>query len=70
MESKELTEWHRRERTEFRRKIREDAARLKYKNADEALRAFGDLFDSDEEAQEFADYIQQMREEERARYRD
>jgi hypothetical protein len=48
----------------------EEAARSKYKNAAEALDAFGDLFESDEEAEEFADYIDQMREEERARYRD
>jgi hypothetical protein len=36
----------------------------------EALQAFRDLFDSDEEMEEFGDYLQQMREEERARYRD
>jgi hypothetical protein len=40
-----------------------------FKNGAEALEAFGDLFDSDEEAEEFADLIDQMREEERARYR-
>ena len=70
MEPIELTEWRRRGRAEYRRKIHEEAARSKYKNAAEALEAFGDLFESDEEAEEFADYVQQMREEERARYRD
>ena len=66
----ELSELHLRQRAEYRRQIYEQAARSKYKNAAEALEAFGDLFDSDEEAEEFADYLQQMREEERARYRD
>jgi hypothetical protein len=70
MEPIELTESHRRERAEYRRTIHEEAARSKYKNAAQALEAFGDLFESDEEAEEFADYVQQMREEERARYRD
>ena len=41
-----------------------------FKNSAEALQAFGDLFDSDEEAEAFADLLAQMREEERARYRD
>ena len=41
-----------------------------FKNGAEALAAFGDLFDSDEEAEEFADLLDQMREEERARHRD
>ena len=66
----ELTESHRRARAAYRRKIHEEAARSKYTNAAEALEAFGALFDSDEEAEEFADYLDQMREEERARYRD
>jgi hypothetical protein len=66
----ELSELHRRWRAEYRREIHEQIDRSKYKNAAEALQAFGDLFDSDEEAEEFADCIQQMREEERARYRD
>ena len=70
MEPMELTESHRLARAEYRRKIHEEVARSKYKNAAEALEAFGALFESDEEAAEFADYIQQMREEERARYRD
>jgi hypothetical protein len=41
-----------------------------FKNGAEALQAFRDLFDSDEEMEEFGDYLQQLREEERARYRD
>ena len=41
-----------------------------FKNGAEALQAFRDLFDSDEEMEEFGDYLQQMREDERARYRD
>ena len=41
-----------------------------FKNGAEALQAFRDLFDSDEEMEEFGLYLQQMREEERARYRD
>jgi hypothetical protein len=39
-------------------------------NGAEALREFRDLFPSDEEIEEFARCLQQMREEERARYRD
>ena len=41
-----------------------------FKNGAEMLQAWRDLFDSDEEMEEFGLYIQQMREEERARYRD
>jgi hypothetical protein len=66
----ELSESHRRHRAEYRRQIQEQVARSKYKNAAEALEEFAALFDSDEEAAEFADLIDQMREEERARYRD
>ena len=70
MDSIELSELQLRRRAEYRRRIHEQVARSKYKNAAEALEEFGALFDSDEEAEEFADYIDQMREEERARYRD
>ena len=66
----ELSELHRRWRTEYRREIHEQIDRSKYRNAAEALEAFGDLFESDGEAEAFADYIDQMRKEERARYRD
>jgi hypothetical protein len=41
-----------------------------FKNGAEALQAFRDLFDSDEEMEAFGDCIRRMREEERARYRD
>ena len=41
-----------------------------FQNGVEALRALRDLFDSDEEMEEFGLYLRQMREEERARYRD
>jgi len=41
-----------------------------FKNGAEALQAFRDLFDSDEEMDEFADLLERLREEERARYRD
>jgi hypothetical protein len=41
-----------------------------FKNGAEALQAFRDLFDSDEEMEAFGACIRQMREEERARYRD
>ena len=40
----------------------------KFKNGAEALQAFRNHFDSDEEMEEFGLYLQQMREEERARY--
>jgi hypothetical protein len=41
-----------------------------FKNGAEALQAFRDLFDSDEEMEEFGRYLQEEREKERARYRD
>ena len=41
-----------------------------FKNGAEMLQAWRDLFDSDEEMEEFGEFVQQMREEERARYRD
>jgi hypothetical protein len=41
-----------------------------FKNGEEMLQAFRDLFDSDEEMEEFGDFLEQMREEDRARYRD
>jgi hypothetical protein len=41
-----------------------------FNNGLEALKAFRDLFGSDEEMIEFAELLQRMREEERARYRD
>jgi hypothetical protein len=66
----ELSERDLERQAEYRRQVYEQAARkTKYKNAAEALQAFRDLFDSDEEMEEFGDYLRQMREEERARYR-
>jgi hypothetical protein len=41
-----------------------------FKNGAEMLEAWRGLFDSGEEMEEFGLYMQQMREEERARYRD
>ena len=60
-------------RAEYRRELDEQFERKKktgFKNGAEMLQAWRDLFDSDEEMEEFGLYIQQMREEERARYRD
>jgi hypothetical protein len=60
-------------RAEYRRELDEQFERKKKtgcKNGVEMLQAWRDLFDSDEEMEEFGLYIQQMREEERARYRD
>jgi hypothetical protein len=41
-----------------------------FKNGAEMMQAWRDLFDSDEELEEFARYVQRTRQEERARYRD
>jgi hypothetical protein len=69
----ELSELDLQQRAEYRRQLDEQFERKKrtgFKNGAEALQAWRDLFDSDEEMEEFGRYIQQMREEERARYRD
>jgi hypothetical protein len=67
----ELTEAQLQRRAEYRRQLDEEFKRkTKYKNGAEALQAFRDLFDSDEEMEEFGLYLQQERENERARYRD
>ena len=67
----ELTEGQKQRRAEFRREIDElFKTKDKDENGAEALPAFRDLFDFDEEMEEFGRYLQQMREEERARYRD
>ena len=65
-----VEELHRRQRAESRRELDELFAKSGFKNGAEALQAFRDLFDSDEEMEEFGNHLQQMREEERARYRD
>jgi hypothetical protein len=67
---RKVKELHRRQRAESQRELDELFARSGFKNGAEALQAFRDLFDSDEEMEEFGDYLQQMREDERARYRD
>jgi hypothetical protein len=69
----ELSERDLQRRVEYRRELDEQFERKKktgFKNGAEMLQAWRDLFDSDEEMEEFGLYIQQMREEERARYRD
>jgi hypothetical protein len=60
-------------REEYLRKAEEQQRRNgvpPFKNGAEMLKAWRDLFDSDEEMEEFGLYVQRMREEERARYRD
>jgi predicted Rdx family selenoprotein len=69
----ELSEPQLRRRAEYRRWLDEEFERKKktgFKNGAEMLQAFRDLFDSDEEMEEFGNVVQRMREEERARYRD
>ena len=68
--NRKVEELHRQQHEESQRELEEIFARSGFKNGGEALQAFRDLFDSDEEMEEFGLYIQQMREEERARYRD
>jgi hypothetical protein len=68
----EMNERERRQLAESRRELDELFERKKrtgFKNGAEAMQAFRDLFDSDEEMEEFGLYVQRMREEERARYR-
>ena len=67
---RQVEELHRQQRAESQRELDELFAKSPFKNGAEALEAFRDLFDSDEEMEEFGDHLQQMREEERARYRD
>jgi hypothetical protein len=67
----ELNEREQEQLAESRRQIHELFERKdKFQNGAEALQAFRDLFDSDEEMEEFGLSLQQVREEERARYRD
>jgi hypothetical protein len=67
----ELSELDLQQRAEYRRQLDEEFKRKdKFKNGAEALQAFRDLFDSDEEMEEFGRYLQEEREKERARYRD
>jgi hypothetical protein len=67
----ELNEREQEQLAESRRQIHElFEPKDKFTNGAEALQEFRNLFDSDEEMEEFGRCIQQMREEERARYRD
>ena len=68
--NRQVEELHRRQREESQRELDELFAWSGFKHGAEALQAFRDLFDSDEEMEEFGDYLRQMREEERARSRD
>ena len=68
---RKVKELHRRQRAESQRELDELFARKdKFKNGAVALQAFRDLFDSDEEMEQFGRYLQQEREKDRARYRD
>ena len=67
---RKVKELHRRQRAESQRELDKLLAQSGFENGAEALQAFRDLFDSDEEMEEFGDYLQQMREAERARFRD
>ena len=67
---RQLEGLHRRRRAESQRELDELVARSKFKNGLEALRALADLFESDEELEEFGRHIRRMRDEELARYRD
>jgi hypothetical protein len=70
----ELSERESERLAESRRRLFEEVERKKkaggFQNGAEALEAFRNLFESDKEMEEFGRYIQRMREEERARYRD
>jgi hypothetical protein len=64
----ELSERDRELRAEYRRELDEQFKRKnKWKNGAEALEALRDLFESDEELEEFGQYIRRMREEQRPR---
>jgi hypothetical protein len=55
-------------RAEYRRELDEQFKRKnRYQNGAEALEALRDLFESEEELEEFGLYIRRMREEESAR---
>jgi hypothetical protein len=68
--NRKVEELHRRQRAESQCELDELFERSRFKTGAEALQAFRELFDSDEEMEEFGDHLQQMREDERARYRD
>jgi hypothetical protein len=63
----------RRRREEYIRDAEEAQRRTgvpAFRNGAEMMQAWRDLFDSDEEMEEFGEFLEQMREEDRARYRD
>ena len=69
----ELSEKELRERAEYRQLVDEEFERKRktgFKNGEEMLKAFRDLFESDEEMDEFMAGIRRDRERERAMYRD
>ncbi len=68
--NRKVKELHERQRADSQRELDELFARSGFRNGAEALQAFRDLFDSDEEMEEFGLYLQEEREKERARYRD
>jgi hypothetical protein len=69
--NRKVKELHERQRAESQRELDELFERKdKDQNGAEALQEFRDLFESDEEMEEFGLYLQQEREKERARYRD
>jgi hypothetical protein len=60
----ELSERDLERRAEYRRELDEQFERKKktgFRNGAEALEALGDLFESEEELEEFGRYIRQMR---------
>ena len=59
--NRQVEELHRRQREESQRELDELFAQSGFKNGAEALQAFRDLFDSDEEMEEFGDNLRQMR---------
>ena len=56
--------------SELERQLDELFARSRFKNGLEMLQALADLFESDEELEEFGRHIRRMRDEELTRYRD
>jgi ATP-dependent RNA circularization protein (DNA/RNA ligase family) len=67
----ELNEHELEQLAESRRQLNElFEQKDKVSNGAKALQEFRDLFDSDEEMEEFGLFLQRLREEERARFRD
>jgi hypothetical protein len=70
MESPAATRKRRQEYLQLAEELQRRNGVPPFKNGAEALQAWRDLFDSDEEMEAFGDCVRQLREEERARYRD